>query len=112
MGEILSPTDTPKLYFSTLYTCEDDLRAEIERMKADYEAEGKEFNTAPDTEARAKWKQIEWEIEQARTEENEFMNKIGNCRLEYVAGDHGIFYAQEPEQIANSILDFLAETTE
>ena len=40
------------------------------------------------------------------------MDIIGNCRLEYIAGDHGIFYAQEPEQIANSILGFLAETTE
>ena len=40
------------------------------------------------------------------------MDKIGNCRLESIAGDHGIFYAQEPEQIANSILGFLAETTE
>ena len=112
MGEILHPTDTPKLYFSTLYTCEADVRASLKRMKADYEAEGKEFNTDPETAARAEWEQIEWEIEQARTEENDFMDKIGNCRLEYIAGDHGIFYAQEPEQIASSILGFLAETTE
>lgn len=112
MGEILHPTDTPKLYFSTLYTCEADVRASLERMKADHEAEGKAFNIDPETAARAEWKQIEWEIEQAQTEEDDFMDKIGNCRLEYVAGDHGIFYAQEPEQIASSILGFLAETTE
>lgn len=112
MGEILCPTDTPKLYFSTLYTCEEDVRAAIERMKADFEAEGKEFNSDPETAARAEWKQVEWEIEQAKSEENDFAEKIGNCRLEYVAGDHGIFYAQKPEQIASSILDFLAETTE
>ena len=93
MGEILCPTDTPKLFFSTLYTC-------------------KEFNSDPETAARAEWKQVEWEIEQAKSEENDFAEKIGNCRLEYVAGDHGIFYAQKPEQIASSILDFLAETTE
>jgi pimeloyl-ACP methyl ester carboxylesterase len=112
MGEILHPTDTPKLYFSTLYTCEADVRASLERMKADHEAEGKAFNIDPETAARAEWKQIEWEIEQAQTEEDDFMDKIGNCRLESVAGDHGIFYAQEPEQIASSILGFLAETTE
>ncbi len=112
MGEILHPTDTPKLYFSTLYTCEADVRASLKRMKADHEAEGKVFHIDPETAARAEWKQIEWEIEQAQTEEDDFMDKIGNCRLEYVAGDHGIFYAQEPEQIASSILGFLAETTE
>ena len=38
-------------------------------MKADHEAEGKALNIDPETAARAEWKQIEWEIEQARTEE-------------------------------------------
>ncbi|MCQ2469805.1 MAG: hypothetical protein MJ100_08350 [Ruminococcus sp.] len=112
IGEILHPTDIPKIFFSTLFTCEDDVRAAIERMKADYEKEGKEFNTDPETGARAQWNQMEWEIELAKTKENDFMDKLGNCRLEHIAGDHGVFYAHEPEQIANSILGFLAETTE
>lgn len=110
IGEILSPTDTPKLYFSTCYTCEDDIRQAYERKKADFEAEGKKFTLNPESAARADWKNHKRDYEAALEDERKFTEKIGNCRLEYVSGDHGIFYSQKPEQIANSILDLLAET--
>ena len=48
----------------------------------------------------------------SQAEEMKFLDKIGNCRIEYIAASHGILYAQESEQIANSILGFLAETAE
>ena len=110
MGEILSTTDTPKLWFSTYYTCEDDIRQSYERMKADYKAEGKELKLNPEKAASADWRNHRQEIEDTLTVVRNFTEKLGNCRLEFVVGDHGIFYAQKPEQIANSILELLAET--
>ena len=111
MSEILRSTDIPKLYFSTLYTCEADIRASLERQKADYEAAGKPSGIDPETNAKAEWAKHGWEYEEIyRNQLVPFMDQIGNCRLEMVQGDHGIFYAQQPEQIAGSILDFLAET--
>ena len=41
-----------------------------------------------------------------------FLEKCGNCRLVTIGCDHGLFYAQKPDAVADSILDFLAETTE
>ena len=81
----------------------------IQGMKADYKAEGKELNLNPEKAASADWRNHRQEIEDTLTVVREFTEKLGNCRLEFVVGDHGIFYAQKPEQIANSILELLAE---
>lgn len=112
MGEILSPTDTPKLYFSTIYRSEDDVREFYERQKADFEAGGKEYRIDPETAARAEWEHMQLSSEKEKKTELDFLDKIGSCRIEYVSGDHDIFFAQKAEQVADSILGFLAETTE
>ena len=111
MGETLHPTDTPKLFLSTDYSCEEDIRTFYELQKADFEAAGKEAKIDPETAAK-----VEWQRDGAYYRsiyENvlpEFADKVGNCRVETVAGDHGCFFAQQPQKVADLIFDFLAET--
>ena len=38
-----------------------------------------------------------------------FAEMIGNCRLVSCPGEHSIMYAQHPQEIADTILDFIAE---
>ena len=37
---------------------------------------------------------------------------VGDCKIVSIGGDHCFFYVQKPQQVADSILDFLAETEE
>lgn len=113
MGETLHPTGTPKLYIATDYSCEDDIRTFYELQKADFEAAGREAKINPETAAKAEWQRDG--AYYRNIYENvlpAFAEKVGNCRVETVAGDHGCFFAQQPQKVADLILDFLAETEE
>ena len=106
------PTDTPKIYFSNIPTCVEDIIEHQNFMKADYEAEGVKPLLDPETVAKAEWKNMEWYYQKMYDDElGYFTECVGNCKIVSIGGDHGIFYAQKPQQVADSILDFLAETT-
>ena len=111
MGEILHPTNTPKLYLSINYSCEENIRTFYELQKADFEAAGKESNINPETAAKTEWQRAS--AYYRNIYENElpaFADKVGNCRVETLARDHSCFFAQQPRKVADLILDFLAET--
>ena len=113
LRKILKPTDTPKLYFSTLCTCEEDVREYLEFQKADYEAAGEQFRLNPETAAKSEWQQRGWQYQDDYTNSlTPFLEQCGNCRLVSIGGDHGLFFVQKSGQVADTILDFLAETTE
>ena len=110
LREILKPTDTPKLYFSTMYTGEDDVREYMEFQKADFEASGLEYKLDIEAAAEAEWNRDAWEY--GDIYENiltPFLERCGNCQLVPIGGDHGLFFAQKPDQVADTILDFLAD---
>ncbi len=108
----LHPTDTPKLYFSTMYTCEEDVREYMEFQKADYEASGLEYKMNIETAAKYEWRRDAWSYQDMYENRlSPFLEQCGNCRLVSVGGDHGIFFAQKSDEVADTILDFLAETT-
>ena len=110
LREILKPTDTPKLYFSTMYTSEDDVREYMEFQKADFEASGLKYNPDIETAAKAEWNRDAWEYGDIYDNIlTPFLERCGNYRLVSIGGDHGLFFAQKPDQVADTILDFLAD---
>ena len=113
LRDILHPTDTPKLYFSTMYTSEEDVREFMEFQKADYEASGLEYGLNIETAAKAEWKRDAWDYQDTYEHTlKPFLERCGNYRLVSIGGDHGLFFAQKSDEVADTILDFLAETTE
>ncbi|MBR2284835.1 MAG: alpha/beta hydrolase [Ruminococcus sp.] len=113
LREILKPTDTPKLYFSTMPTCEADIREYLEFQNADIIASGKTPKLNPEAAAKAEWKDLDWYYQDIyKNELGYFADCVGNCKIVPIGGDHGLFFAQKPDEVANEILDFLAETTE
>lgn len=111
LREILKPTDTPKLWFSTIPSCEEDIRESIKYDKADYEAAGLQYKQDPETTAKAIWQSSKW-FHQDYYENTlaPFLEQCGNCRLVCIGGYHHLFWAQKPDEVADTILDFLAET--
>ena len=111
LREILKPTDTPKLWFSSTPTCEEDIRESIKYDKADYEAAGLQYKQDPETTAKAIWQSSKW-FHQDYYENTlaPFLEQCGNCRLVCIGGYHHLFWAQKPDEVADTILDFLAET--
>ena len=113
LRDILKPTNTPKLYFSTMYTSADDIREYMEFQKADYEASGVEYRLNIEAAAKAEWKRDAWYYQDIYENTlTPFLEKCGNYKLVPIGGDHGLFFAQKPDIVADTILDFLAETTE
>ena len=111
LSEKIKPTSIPKLYLCTTPSCEEDIREAEEFVKADREAVGLRYAGDPETVAKSEWKEYEWQCEDYYDNTlTPFMERIGNSRYVAIGGDHGIFYAQKPEQTADAILDFLAET--
>jgi pimeloyl-ACP methyl ester carboxylesterase len=109
LREILKPTDTPKLWFSTYPSCEDDIREQMEFQKADYEATGLKYKQDPETAAKAWWQSEEWYCQDYYDNTlTPFLEQCGNCRLVQIGGYHHLFYAQKPDEVADTILDFLA----
>ncbi len=111
LREILKPTDTPKLWFSTTPACVEDIRESIKYEKADYEAAGLQYKQDPETTAKAIWQSSKW-FHQDYYENRlaPFLEQCGNCRLVCIGGYHHLFWAQKPDEVADTILDFLAET--
>ncbi len=110
LRRILKPTDIPKLYFSTEYSCEEDIREYLEFQKADYEAAGLEFKLDPETAAKSQWQREQWECQDFYANTlTPFLEQCGNCRLVTIGGEHGIFYAQKPDQVADEISALLEE---
>ena len=108
----VKPTETPKIYFSNIPTCVEDVIEYHHFMKADFEAEGRELSGS-ETMAKAEWKNMGWLYQKMYDDElGYFTDCVGNCEIVSIGGDHGIFYAQKPQQVADSILDFLAQTEE
>lgn len=108
---ILKETDVPKLYISArdgFQTKEDILKnSGLEQWALDYYAPNFTENTAEREEVAC----TNWlaECEENRTKELiPYLEKMGNCRLEYLPGDHFI-YRTEPEQCGTLIYDFLNE---
>ena len=113
LREILKPTDTPKLWFSTISSCEEDIREGLEFVKADYEAAGLKYKQDPEAAAKAMWQSEEWYSQDYYDNTlTPFLEKCGNCRVVPIGGYHHLFYAQKTDEVADTILDFLAETTE
>ena len=111
LAEILRPTDIPKLYLSTTPSCEADICEAEQFVKADREAAGKRYSSDPATVARIEWRQISWQAQDYYDNMlTPFLERIGNAGYVTIGGDHGIFYAQKPEETADTILEFLAET--
>ncbi len=54
----------------------------------------------------------EWYYKRLSDDDSYFADCVGNCRIVNIGGDHGFFYVQKPQQVADHILDFLAETEE
>lgn len=113
LRELLKPTDTPKLFFDTTPSCEEDIRESMEFEKADYEAAGLKYSQNPETAAKATWQQESWYCQDYYANTlTPFLEQCGNSRLVCIGGYHHLFYAQKPDEVADTILDFLAETTE
>ena len=113
LREIWKPTDTPKLYFSTTPSCEEDIRESMEFEKADFEAAGLTYRQNIDTAAAALWQRESWYCQDYYENTlTPFLEQCGNCRLVPIGGYHHLFYAQKSDEVADTILDFLAETTE
>lgn len=108
----VKPTDTPKIYFSNIPTCVEDLIEFHNFVIADYEAEGKKPALDSETAAKSEWKKKEWYYKRLSDDDSYFADCVGNCRIVNIGGDHGFFYVQKPQQVADHILDFLAETEE
>ncbi|MBR5364390.1 MAG: FtsX-like permease family protein [Oscillospiraceae bacterium] len=109
LRELLKPTDTPKLWFSTISSCEEDIREGMEFVKADYEAAGLKYKQEPEAAAKAMWQSEEWYCQDYYDNTlTPFLEQCGNCRLVPIGGYHHLFYAQKPDEVADTILDFLA----
>ena len=92
---------------------EEDIREYMEFQKADYEASGLEYKLNIETAAKAEWKRDALGYQDIyKNTLTPFLEKCGNYRLISIGGDHGLFFAQKPDEVANEILNFLAETTE
>lgn len=110
---VLQPTETPKLYFSTMFTDEAQVREYHEFIKADIIASGNQPKKDPETAAKAEWQRDAWEYQDIYDNYlTPFLEQCGNCRLVSIGCDHGLFYARKPDEVADTIRDFLAETTE
>lgn len=111
LREILKPTDIPKLWFDTMPSCEEDIRETMEFEKADYETAGLEYRQNPETAAKTWWQQESWWCrDHYENTVAPFLEQCGNCRLVCIGGYHHLFWAQKPDEVADTILDFLAET--
>ncbi len=110
---VLQPTDTPKLYFSTMYTSEEQIRENYESTNADMRAAGLTPKRDPATAAKAEWQRDSWMYQDIYDNIlKPFLEQCGNCRLISIGSEHGLFYARKPDEVADAILSFLAETTE
>ena len=111
LREILKPTDTPKLWFSSTPSCEEDIRESMEFEKADFEAAGLTYRQNIDTAAAALWQRESWYCQDYYENTlTPFLEQCGNCRLVRIGGYHHLFWAQKPDEVADTILVFLAET--
>lgn len=111
LNETLKPTEIPKLYLCTAFTSEEDMQTYYCFMQERYAAVGQTFSSDPDATARSMWKAAGWSYKNVMTDVEQYAKRLGNCRVQSIPAEHGISFAQKPEQTANSILDFLAETT-
>jgi len=109
--EIWKPTDTPKLWFDTEPSCEEDIREQMEFEKADFEAAGLTYKQNPEAVAKVWWENEKWYCQDYYDNTlTPFLEQCGNCRLVCIGGYHHLFWAQKPDEVADTILDFLAET--
>ena len=111
LDETLRPTDIPKLYLCTAFTSEKDMQTYYRFMQEHYSATGQTFSSDPDAMARSMWEAEGWSYRNIMNDVEQYAEMIGNCRVQYIPAEHGISYAQKPDEYANSILNFLAETT-
>lgn len=113
LRKVLQPTKTPKLYFSTMFINEEQIRENYEFSNADIIAAGYTPKLDPETTAKAEWQRDAWSYQDIYDNYlTPFLEQCGNYRLVSIGCDHGLFYARKPDEVADTILDFLAETTE
>ena len=112
LDKVLKPTDLPKLYLCTAFTSEEDMQTYYRFMQERYAAAGQTFSSDPDAMAKSMWKAEGWSDKNIVKDVEQYAEQLGNCRVQYINGEHGISYAQKPEEFAGAIQDFLAETTE
>lgn len=110
LREILKPTDTPKLWFSSTPACEEDIRESMEFDQADHEAAGLQYKQDPETTAKAIWQSSKW-FHQDYYENRlaPFLEQCGNCRLVRIGGYHHLFWAQKTDKVTAEIEQLLAE---
>ena len=110
LRRLIKPTGTPKLYFYTMPLSMEDAAVSYRLMEADYAAAGKKFTGTPEENAQNDWNMNGWYYKRLFSFDLEpFAEMIGNCRLVSCPGEHSIMYAQHPQEIADTILDFIAE---
>ena len=112
LDEALKPTEIPKLYLCTAFTSEEDMQTYYRFMQERYDAVGQTFSSDPDGMARSMWKAEGWSYQIIMNDVEQYAERLGSCKVQYIPAEHAISYAQKPEEFAGAILDFLAETTE
>ena len=110
LAETVVPTSTPKLYLSTTPSCEADICEAEQFVKADREAAGLTYASDPATVAHTTWQAIARVVKAYHADYfDPFFAQIGSTQYVTIGGDHGLFYAQKPQETADAILAFLAE---
>lgn len=112
LSETLKPTKIPKLYVCTAFTSEEDMQTYYRFMQEHYTTVGQTFSADPDAMARSMWKAEGWSYLNIMNDVEHYAEQLGNCRVQSIPAEHGISYAQKPEEFADAIQVFLEEMEE
>ena len=105
----LQPNDVPKLYIcaSNAYKTAEELEQDdvLQDDRIEYFSEG--YTGSEDGRRAYAFQKYLEECERVREDElKPFAEKLGNCKIEYLPGDHHIFN-DRPEECEKIILDFI-----
>lgn len=81
-------------------------------MQEHYTTVGQTFSADPDAMARSMWKAVGWSYLNIMNDVEHYAEQLGNCRVQSIPAEHGISYAQKPEEFADAIQVFLEEMEE
>ena len=110
--DMMQPNDVPKLYINAksemLYESIEDLKKDgLSEYRINELTEG---FTGSEEERLEKAYELEWEETLKYREEtwNPYFEKLGNCKLVHLPGDH-FLHMEQPHECAEIILDFLKD---
>lgn len=107
--EMMQPNDVPKLYISSSNGYQTVKELETDNVLSEYRiAELTEGFEGSDEERRAKAYEIEFEeIQEYRNEKMQpYVEKLGNCEIVNLPGDHFI-HLEKPQECAEIIKEFI-----